>query len=97
MLRADIDPIARAGLAKATELGEAVVAKAKHAKPPKRRKRWLGPVLALALGGIAFAVIRSRSNSASSNFADDGSANRASGARLGVAESAPEPSIADAR
>jgi hypothetical protein len=87
-LRADIDPIARAGLEKATELGNHAVAVAKQktkAKRPKRRKWWLGPVVALAIAGVVIAVKRTRET----EFGGD--SYKANGARMGLADSAPEP------
>jgi len=95
MLRADIDPIARAGLEKAAELGNQAVAVAKSktkANRPKRRKWWLGPVLALAIAGVVFAVKRTRDTEAGG-----GASYKAHDARMGVADSAPEPAAADAR
>ena len=93
MLRADIDPIARAGLEKASELGKTAISAAKQkSNPPKRRRKWwLGPLLVLAVAGVVFAVKRIRVAT------DGGDAHKATGARMSVADSTPEPSVAEAR
>ena len=94
MLRADIDPIARAGLEKASELGKTAISAAKQkSNPPKRRRRkwWLGPLLVLAVAGVVFAVKRAQGVTAG------GDAHKATGARMSVADSTPEPTVAEVR
>jgi len=89
-LRADIDPIARAGLDKASELGKTAMSAAKQkASPPKRRRKWWLPLLVLAVAGVVFAVKRNRA-------ATDDDAYTVTGVRMSVADSTPEPTAAEA-